>query len=108
MVLTIEGKGDQSVLDHRQHQAGITQMKGCFGQNSFTREQRFGDTAGEAQSPLMMSIVAVRKGDEKPRIRNTPHVRENPLRLERFFGPLTVPAKRMNAWAPLPLRAFSN
>jgi hypothetical protein len=56
----------------------------------------------------MVSIVAISKGDEEPGIRDAVHERENPLRLERSFGPRTVPAKRMKACAPLLLLAFSS
>jgi hypothetical protein len=42
-------------------------------------------------------IIPISKGDEEPGIRNALHERENPLRLERSFGPRTVPAKRMKA-----------
>jgi len=55
-----------------------------------------------------MSIVAIGKADEETGGSNPFHERANPLRVERFFGPRTLPARRMKAWVPLPALAFSN
>ena len=43
----------------------------------------------------MVPIIPISEGDEETGIRNSLHERENPLRLERFFGPRIAPAKRM-------------
>src|SRR5918996_5425685 len=40
----------------------------------------------------MKTIASVRKCDQKPRIRNRFHERENPFRRERFGSPETAPA----------------
>jgi hypothetical protein len=69
MVLAIERKADQSVLDHGQNEANVTQMKGRCGQNGFAGEQRFSNTTSEAQRPSMVLIIAIGKGDKESRIR---------------------------------------
>jgi hypothetical protein len=55
-----------------------------------------------------MSIGPIGEGNQEAGIRDALHERENPLRLERFFGPRTLPASRMKVWAPLVVLAFSN
>lgn len=40
----------------------------------------------------MKTIASVRKCDQKPRVRNRFHERENPFRRERFGSPETAPA----------------
>ena len=72
-------------------------MKGGLRQNRFASQQRLGDPSGDTHSPVVVSIIPVSKGDEESGIRNALHERENPLRLERSFGPRTVPARRMKA-----------
>ena len=108
MVLAVESESDQSVPDHRENEGNVAQMKCCLCQNGFASQQRFGNPTGDAHSPAMVLIVPIGKANEEPGIRNAFHKRENPLRLERFFGPRTVPAKRMKAWPPLLVLAFSN
>ena len=97
MVLAVESKGDQFVSNHRENKEDVPQMKGGLRQNRFASQQRFGDPSGDAHSPVVVLIIPISKGDEEPGIRNALHERENPLRLERSFGPRTVPAKRMKA-----------
>lgn len=97
MVLAVEGKGDQLVSNHRENEEDVPQMKGGLRQNRFASQQRFGDPSGDAYSPVVVLIIPISEGDEKPGIRNALHERENPLRFERSFGPRTVPAKRMKA-----------
>jgi hypothetical protein len=108
VVLAVESKGDQSIPNHRENKWHVAQVIGGFCQNRFAGQQRFGDPTGDAHSPVVVSIGPIGEGDEEPGIRNALHERENPLRLERSFGPRTVPANRMKAWAPLVVLAFSN
>jgi len=55
------------------------------------RSARCGDTHG----PVVVAVVSIDKGNAESGMHNALHERENPLRLERSFGPRTVPAKRM-------------
>jgi hypothetical protein len=43
------------------------------------------------------AVAGVKLAHAEAGIRDAFHERENPLRLERFFGPRTAPAKRMKA-----------
>ena len=97
MVLAVESEGDQSVPDHCENERDAPQVKSGLRQNGFAGQQRFGDPTGDAHSPVVVSVVSIGKGDEETGIRNALHGRENPLRLERSFGPRTVPAKRIKA-----------
>ena len=58
---------------------------------------RGGQITGMDSRLFLVSIIPISKGDEESGIRNALHERENPLRLERSFGPRTVPARRMKA-----------
>ena len=42
-----------------------------------------------------MPVVAVGKRDQQAGVGNSLHVRENPFRAERSFGPRTLPARRI-------------
>ena len=97
MILAVESEGDQSVPDHCEKERDIAQVKSGLRQNGLAGQQRFGNPTGDAHSPVVVSIVPIGKADEEPGIRNALHERENPLRLERSFGPRTVPAKRIKA-----------
>jgi hypothetical protein len=72
-------------------------VKSALRQNGFAGQQRFRYPTRDADGPVVVSIVSIGKSDEEAGIRNALHERENPLRLERSFGPRTVPAKRIKA-----------
>ena len=93
--MAVESKGDQFVSNHRENEGDAPQMKGGLCQNRFASQQRFGDPSGDTHSPVVVPIIPISEGDEEAGVRNSLHERENPLRLERFFGPRIVPAKRM-------------
>lgn len=108
VILAIEGERNQTVVNHSKDQRHIAQMKGGFCQNRFAGQKRFCHAASDIQRPLVVAIIAIGKSDKKPGIGDPFHDRENPLRFDRLFGPRMVPAKRMNACAPLLALAFSN
>src|SRR5262245_22153964 len=108
MVLAVESASDQSVSDTSENQRHVAKMKCGRRPGGFTSEQRRGNPTGNVHGPVVVPIVPIGKADEETRIRNAFHERENPLRLERSFGPRTVPARRIKAWAPLLALAFSN
>ena len=95
MVLAVESESDQSVPNHCQNEGNAAQVKSGLCQNRFASQERFGNAACEVQRPRVMSIVPIGEGDEEAGVGDTFHERENPLRLERFLGPRTVPARRM-------------
>ena len=55
----------------------------------------------------MMSIFPVPERDKKTSVRDRPHLREKPLRIERSHGPAIAPAKWRNGRLP-EFRAFSS
>lgn len=92
MFLAVEGQSNQPIANHCQNQWNIAQVKSGFGQDRFASRERFGNAAGDTQCPLVVLIVPIGKTDEKTRVCDALHERENPLRLERFLGPRTAPA----------------
>lgn len=75
-------------------------MKRRFGKHRFACQQRFVNTAGDTQRPIMILVMSISERDEKASIRDSFQDRENPYRLDRFFGPRTLPARRMKDCAP--------
>ncbi len=108
MVLATESEGYQSIADHRHNQRDAAEMKCGLGQNRFTSEQRLGNPGRHIHGPGVMPVISVGECDEKAGIGDAFHVRENPLRFDRFFGPRTLPAKRIKACLALLVLAFSN
>ena len=83
-------------------------MKRSFCEDSFTSQQWLGNPTGNRHRPFVVFVTPIGEGNEKTCIRNGFHERENPFRVERFFAPRTLPARRMKLWAPLLDFAFSN
>ena len=108
VIVAIKCQADESVLKHGQYQRIVLKMKGGFCEHRLTREQRFGNLRSQMQCPLVVGIAAINKRDQKSGIGDAFQAREKPLRLERFFGPFTLPARRMNPWLAAAVRAFSN
>ncbi len=54
------------------------------------------DLRCQVESPAVIPVAPIAKGDEKAGIRNRFHLRENPLRAERSAGPSIFPASRIN------------
>src|SRR5256885_11627199 len=106
MVVAVESQRDQMLLQHFDGQRDASEMKGGLGQNRFASQKRFSDLVRYAQSPVVMEISSISKGDQKARICNSLHPREKPLRLERSLGPRTAPASRIKERREPP-RAFS-
>lgn len=108
VIVAIKFQGDQPILKHGQYKRGVLKMKSRFGEHRLTGKQRLGNLRGQMQCPLMVGIAAIDKRDQKSGIGDTFQVREKPLRLERFFGPFTLPARRINPWLAVAIRAFSS
>ena len=56
-------------------------MKGGLRQNRFASQQRFGDPSGDAHSPVVVLIIPISEGDEKPRYPQCPSRTGKPLAL---------------------------
>jgi hypothetical protein len=108
MFVAVKSQGDESTLEHCQYQRGVLKMKGGFREHGLTRKQRFGNLRRQMQRPLVVGITTINKRDQKTGVGDAFQVREKPLRLERFFGPFTLPARRMKPWLAAVARAFSN
>lgn len=96
MFLARESDGYQTLRHHRDHDGRIVQMESCFCEHRFTGEEGLCHAARDADGPFMVLVVAIGESDEEAGVRDTLHVREKPLRVERFLLPRTVPASRMN------------
>lgn len=103
-----EGNRNQSLLDHRQDNRRIAEVERRFGQHGLAGEEGFGDTAGHADSPVVVPVVAIGKRHEKAGIGDAFHVREKPFRADRPRSPRTVPARRINDWDAAPFRALTS
>ena len=108
MFVAIKCQADESVLKHCQYQPGILKMKGGFCEHRLTGKQRLGNLRSQMQRPLVVGIATINERDEKPGIGDAFQAREKPLRMDRPFGPFTLPARRINPWLAAVFRAFSN
>ena len=91
-----KGKLHQTVIYEGESSCGAAQVKSCLRENSFTRKKRFHHLLGDCDGPSMMLIGPVGEGDQETRIGDRLHLRENPLRDDRFRGPENEPARRRN------------
>ena len=108
MIVAIKSQTDEPILKHCQYQCGILKMEGGFREHRLAGKQRLGNLRSQIHRPLMVGIATINKRDQKPGIGDAFQAREKPLRLERFFGPFTLPARRINPWFAAVVRAFSN
>src|SRR5688572_12091122 len=108
MLLQVECGDHQAILDHPQHETGVSQVEYRLREHRFTGEKRFGNLYGEFDGPGVMLIVAVGKCDEESGIGDSLHGREKPLRAERSLGPRTAPARRRNVLGDPCFIAFSS
>jgi hypothetical protein len=91
-----ECRPDQPVLHEAQNQAGATQVKRRLRKDRFAGQQRFGDPLRNLQGPSVVQVPSIPECYQKASVRDGLHFREKPLRIERFAGPSTAPAKRKN------------
>ena len=108
MIVAVKSQADKSVLKHGQYQHNVLKVKGGFCKYRLTSEQRFGNLRSQMQHPLVVGIAVINERDQKSAIGDAFQAREKPLRLERFFGPFMLPARRMNPWLAAAVRAFSS
>jgi hypothetical protein len=108
MIVAIKRQADEPILKHGQRQRGVLKMEGRFREHRLAGKQRLGNLRSQMQRPLVVGVTAINKRDQKPSIGDTFQLREKPLRLERFFGPFTLPARRINPWLAAAIRAFSS
>jgi hypothetical protein len=104
----IEGQDDQPLSDHGEDEGHALEMEGRFRQHRLARQEGVGHALSDGDGPIVMSVIAVGEGHEKARVGDPLHEREKPFRLERSFGPRTLPASRRNPCVPAPALAFSN
>lgn len=97
----VESQGHEPVVDHVQYRCGTTQMKRGFGKYRLARQKRHIYPSDNGHRPGVVGISPVRKRNQKARVGDSFHVREKPLRADRPFGPLMIPARRMNDGSPL-------
>ena len=64
MLAAIEGQSHQPVAHHGEHEGDASKVKGRFGENGLTREERLGDLLGDADGPIVVPIGAVGEGDQ--------------------------------------------
>jgi hypothetical protein len=108
MIIAIKRQADKPILKHSHYQRGVLKMEGRFREHRLAGKQRLGNLCGQMQRPLVVGVTAINKRDQKPGIGDAFQAREKPLRLERFFGPFTLPARRINPWLAAVTRAFSS
>lgn len=107
MIRCDERGPQQPILDKCQNQTSAAQVERTLGKHRFTSQQGFRDSSRDFQSPTVVAISSIPKSHYKPGVRDGPHFREKPLRVERFAGPSTAPANRRNFCLD-ELRARSN
>jgi len=65
-------------------------LKGSFGQNSFARQQGFGNSLCDIHGPNMVLVVPSGECPYEAGIGDAFHERENPLREETSGGPPVI------------------
>jgi hypothetical protein len=78
-----------------QNELNRTQVIGGFGQDWFARQCWSAQPSRDLHCPIVVEIPRVRKSDNKTGIGNGLHHRLKPFRVERFRGPLILPASRI-------------
>lgn len=78
-----------------QNKLNRTQMIGGFGQDWFACQCRPAQPSRDLYCPIVVKISRVRESDNETSIGNGFHERLKPLRVERFRGPLILPASRI-------------
>lgn len=108
VIVTVKSQANEPVLKHGHYQRGVLKMKSRFSEHRLTGKQRLGNLRSQMQRPLVVGVATINECDQKPGIGDAFQAREKPLRLERFFGPFMLPARRINPWLAAVVRAFSN
>src|SRR5262245_4405721 len=83
-------------------------MECSLRQNRLAGEQRLGYLFSNTDGPFVEIVRPICESDQKTSVGNAFHQAEKPFRRERFFGPRTAPANRMNGRPPPVDLAFSN
>jgi hypothetical protein len=104
----VECERYQPLPYHREGEGNAPEVEGGLGQDGLTRQERLDESFGNADRPLMVLVVPVGESDQEARIGDALQGRENPLREDRSFAPLTAPARAMNRRLPEPARALSS
>lgn len=107
MVIAAEADINKSFTYHGEHKGNALQMKCRLRQHWFAGQQRFSHKFRHCERPIVIGVGSVGESDEKAGVRNAPHDFENPLRLDKSFGPRTEPASRINARFASAALAFS-
>ena len=95
MIAAVKRQRDQPVVQHRKCDRSVLEVKRGFRQYRLAGQKRLRDVGCDLHRPSMVFIVSVGERDQKSRIGNSLHERENPLRVDKSRAPRTVPASRM-------------
>src|SRR5258708_11172842 len=108
MLFAIERDLDEAVLNHREDEASVPEVKRALRDHRLAGEERFADMARQLDGPRMMVIIAVCKRDEEAGIGDRLHFFEKPFRRDRSFVPEMAPARRMKGRLERSDRALSS
>ncbi len=80
MIICLKGELDETVLDHLKHQRSITEMKSRLCENGLTSQQWICDFFRHGDSPIVVRITPIGKGNQKACVGDCLHAFEKPLR----------------------------
>ncbi len=106
----VDGKiqSNKPLGHHRQSQGDAPQVKSGLRKNRLARQEGLGHAFGKADGPCVMRVGSIGKRYEKSRVGDALHDLEKPFLVERFLGPRTDPASRMNERASPLVLALSS
>lgn len=87
MISAVKRHRHETFIQHRENHGRVLQVTRCFRENCLARRQRLRDSGGDLRRPRVVFINC--KQNQKSRIGDALHRRENPLRAETPRAPRT-------------------